>query len=151
MPETGQVEELHVTALDIGGRSYNVTVSVEHDGIEHVGHLWFTDAEWEDGGLRDQGAIPGHSPEEVLQQSRKLTDHDLLLRFERAQAAQRRYHGLRTLTVQVLEDICYLNKVATSMRAGLLAVEEAAEEIDETEKRLHTMIDQLRHYAGVAA
>lgn len=151
MPETGQVEELHLTALDIGGRSYNVTVSVEHDGIEHVGHLWFTDAEWEDGGLRDQGAIPGRSPEEVLQQSRKLSDQDLLLRFERAQAAQRRFHGLRSLTVQVLEDICYLNKVATSMRAGLLAVEEAAEEIDETEKRLHTMIDQLRHYAGVAA
>jgi len=151
MPETGQVEELHLTALDIGGRSYNVTVSVEHDGIEHVGHLWFTDAEWEDGGLRDQGAIPGRSPEEVLQQSRKLSDQDLLLRFERAQAAQRRFHGLRSLTVQVLEDICYLNKVATSMRAGLLAVEEAAEEIDETEKRLHSRIDQLRHYAGVAA
>jgi len=151
MPETGQVEELHLTALDIGGRSYNVTVSVEHDGIEHVGHLWFTDAEWEDGGLRDQGAIPGRSPEEVLQQSRKLSDQDLLLRFERAQAAQRRFHGLRSLTVQVLEAICYLTKVATSMRAGLLAVEEAAEEIDETEKRLHSMIDQLRHYAGVAA
>ena len=33
----------------------------------------------------------------------------------------------------------------------LLAVEEAATEIDETEKKLHGMIDQLRHYAGVAA
>lgn len=151
MPETGQVEELHVTAFEIDGRSYNVTVSVEHDGIEHVGHLWFTDAEWDDGGVRDMGAIPGGSPEEVLQQSRRLTHRDLLLRFERAQAAQRRFHGLRMLTVQVLEHICYLNKVATSMRAGLLAVEDAAEEIDETERKLHSMIDQLRDHAGVAA
>lgn len=151
MPESGEIEELHVTAIDVEGRQYNVTVAVENDGIEHVGHLWFSDAEWEDGGMRDQGAIPGRSPHDVLQVSRSLSERDLILRFDRARAAQRRFHGLRKLTEQVLEHIKYLNKVAISMRAGLLEVDEAATEIDETERKLHGMIDQLRHYAGVAA
>ncbi len=151
MPEFGEIEELHVTAIDVDGRSYNVTVAVENDGIEHVGHLWFSDAEWEDGGMRDHGTIPGQSPDAILQHARGLSERDLLRRFERARSEQRRFHGLRKLTEQVLEHIKYLNKVAVSMRAGLLAVEEAATEIDETEKKLHGMIDQLRHYAGVAA
>jgi hypothetical protein len=151
MPEFGEIEEHHVTAIDVDGRSYNVTVSVENDGIEHVGHLWFSDSEWEDGGVRDHGAIPGRSADEILEQARALSERDLMRRFERARNEQRRFHGLRKLTEQVLEHIKYLNKVAVSMRAGLLAVEEAATEIDETEKKLHGMIDQLRHYAGVAA
>lgn len=151
MPELSEIEELHVTALDIEGRSYNVVVAIENDGIEHVGHLWFSDAEWDDEGMRDHGAIPGKSAAEVLEQARSLTTRDLLLRFERARSEQRRFHGLRKLTEQVLEHIKYLNKVAVSMRAGLLAVEDAATEIDETERKLHGMIDELRHYAGVAA
>lgn len=151
MPEFGEIEELHVTAIDVDGHSYNVTVAVENDGIEHVGHLWFSDAEWEDRGMRDHGTIPGQTPDAVLQYARGLSDRDLMRRFERARSEQRRFHGLRKLTEQVLEHIKYLNKVAVSMRAGLLAVEEAATEIDETEKTLHGMIDQLRHYAGVAA
>jgi hypothetical protein len=151
MPEFGQIEEMHLTALDIEGRSYNVTVAIANDGIEHVGHLWFSDAEWDDDGYRDHGVIPGHTAEEVLDHARRLSDRELLLRFERARTEHRRFHGLRKLTEQVLEHIRYLNKVATSMRAGLLAVEEAASEIDATEKKLHGLVDQVRHYAGVAA
>jgi hypothetical protein len=37
------------------------------------------------------------------------------------------------------------------MRAGLLDVDEAAAEIDETERRLHATVGQLRHFAGVTA
>jgi hypothetical protein len=36
------------------------------------------------------------------------------------------------------------------MRAGLLDVQEAAGEIDSTERRLHEMVGQLRLFAGVA-
>ena len=57
--------------------------------------------------------------------------------------------GLRLLTQEVLAQIRYLNKVATSMRAGLLDVDEAATEIANTEQRLHDMVGQLRVYAGV--
>jgi hypothetical protein len=151
MTLSGEKEEMHVTTLEVEGRTYNVTIEVENDGIEHVGHLWFSDAEWDDDGIRDHGAIPGRDAQEVARLARGLSAADLSLRFQRAQAEQRRYHGLRKVTEQVLEHIRYLNKVATSMRAGLLEVSEAAEEIDATEKKLHEMVDQLRHFAGVAA
>ena len=122
-----------------------------YDGVEHVGHLWFADEAWEDDGVRDHGSIPGQSPDEVVDHAKHLTDADLALRFERAQAEKRRFHGLRRVTDDVLSHIRYLNKVATSMRAGLLDVDEAAAEIDETEQRLHEMVGQLRNFAGVVA
>ena len=43
MTSVGQKEEMHVTTLDVEGRSFNVSIEVENDGIDHVGHLWFTD------------------------------------------------------------------------------------------------------------
>lgn len=151
MTDVGEKDQVHVTTLEVEGRTYNVTVEVENDGVEHVGHLWFTDEEWDDDGMRDHGAIPGRDATEVAAQARALSTHDLSLRFRRAQVDQRRHHGLRRLTEQVLEHIRYLNKVSTSMRAGLLEVDEAAAEIDATEQKLHEMIDQLRHFAGVTA
>lgn len=149
MTDVRQAEEVNIGTVEADDRTWNVTVSVENDGIEYVGHLWFADDAWEDEGFRDHGAIPGRSALEVSELARALSANDLLLRFRRAQTDQRRHHGLRKLTDQVLESIRHLNKVATSMRAGLLAVDEAATEIDATEHKLHVMIDELKHYAGV--
>lgn len=144
-----QAEPMHVTTVELEGRRFNVTVAVEFDGVEHVGHLWFADEEWDDEGVRDHGSIPGHSPDEVLSHARQLSQPELELRYQRAQSDKRRFHGLRKVTDEVLDRIRYLNKVAVSMRAGLLDVDEAAAEIDETERRLHDMIGQLRQFAGV--
>jgi hypothetical protein len=144
-----QAEPLHVTTVELEGRRFNVSVAVEFDGVEHVGHLWFADEEWEDEGVRDHGSIPGHSPDEVLAHARQLSQPELALRYQRAQSDKRRFHGLRKVTDDVLDRIRYLNKEAVSMRAGLLDVDEAAAEIAETERRLHDMIGQLRQFAGV--
>lgn len=144
-------EELFVTTTEIDGRTYSVTLRVEFDGIEQVGHLLFRDADWaEDEGIRDHGSIPGRTRHDVLTVARALTDHELALRHRRAVSERRRFNGLRLLTQEVLAQIRYLNKVATSMRAGLLDVDEAASEIANTEQRLHEMVGQLRTYAGVA-
>ncbi len=152
MSMTGQGEEVHVTTVEIDGRQFNVRLSVEYDGVEHLGHLWFADEEWDDDdGCRDHGSIPGKDPDDVFQNARQLSQSDLVARFRRAQSEKRRFHGLRKVTDDVLESIRYLNKVATSMRAGLLDVDEAAGEIDETERKLHEMIGQLRTFAGVSA
>ena len=152
MPNTHEEEELFVTTADIDGRSYTVSVRIEFDGVEHVGHLLFRDADWEeDDGLQDFGTLPGKNPGEVVSNARALTDHDLALRHRRAVSERRRFNGLRQLTQQVLDQIRYLNKVATSMRAGLLDVDEAASEIANTEQRLHEMVGQLRSSAGVAS
>ncbi len=150
MPELNDDDELFVTTTEIDGRTYSVTVRVEFDGIEHVGHLLFRDAEWEeDDGIRDHGTIPGRTPEDIQQIARQLTNHELTLRHRRAVSERRRFSGLRMITADVLGQIRYLNKVATSMRAGLLDVDEAATEIASTEQRLHEMVGQLRMYAGV--
>jgi hypothetical protein len=128
-----------------------VTVKVDFDGIEHVGYLQFRDAEWEeDEGVRDHGIIPGRTRDDVQAAARAFTGHELTLRHRRAMSQRRRFSGLRHLTQEVLNQIRYLNKVATSMRAGLLDVDEAANEIANTEERLHEMVGQLRIYAGVA-
>ena len=143
-------EELFVSTVEIDGRSLNVAVIISFDEIEHVGHLSFRDADWDDDpGVTDLGVLSARSPEEVLQLARALSVQDLTLRYRRALAHKRRFHGLRRITVEVLEQIKYLNRVATSMRAGLLDVDEAASEIANTERRLHEMVGQLRIFAGV--
>ncbi|MBV6521870.1 MAG: hypothetical protein MNPFHGCM_02014 [Gemmatimonadaceae bacterium] len=149
-PDT-DTQDTFVTTINVDSRTYDVTLAVEHDGIEHVGRLWFTDTEWaEDEGVRDHGVFPGRSPNDVVSAVRALSESDLRLRYRRAVADRRKYYGLRKITEDVLGDIRHLNKVATSMRAGLLQLDEAAEEIAQTERRLHEMISQLRHFAGVA-
>ena len=56
-------EELFVTTADIDGRSYTISVRIDFDGVEHVGHLLFRDADWaEDDGVTDFGTIPGRNP-----------------------------------------------------------------------------------------
>ena len=143
-------EELFVTTTEIDGRAFSVTVRVEFDGIEHIGHLQFRDSEWEeDEGIRDHGTIPGRTREDIQLTAQGFTHHELTLRHRRAISERRRFSGLRQLTQEVLAQIRYLNKVATSMRAGLLDVDEAATEIASTEERLHDMVGQLRMYAGV--
>lgn len=151
MPVTSQIVEAPIRAIEVDGRRYAASIVIEDDGVEHIGHLWFHDEEWEDEGVRDHGSISGRSASEVIEHATALTVNDLTLRFHRAQVDSRRNHGLRRVTDQILESIRHLNRVSTSMRAGLLELDDAAAEIDSTEKRLYALIGQLRVHAGVAA
>lgn len=151
MTPNAETQHLFVSTITVDNRTYDVNMVVEHDGIEYVGRLWFSDTDWdEDEGIRDQGVFSGRAPNDILATARALAESDLHLRYRRAVADKRRFHGLRKITDEVLNDIRHLNKVATSMRAGLLQIDEAATEIDVTERRLHDMVGQLRHFAGVA-
>jgi hypothetical protein len=142
-------EQPHVATLEVEGRSYDVTVRVVYDGIEYVGRLWFASDEWDEVGIPDRGAIPGRTRDAVVADARKLTGEDLRLRFRRATADKRRFLGLRRATEEILSKIRYLNQVAVSMRAGLLDVDGAAQEIGLTERQLHDLIDNLRTHAGI--
>ena len=140
----------HIATIEVDGRRYNVALRIDHDGVEFVGRLWFSDEAWaEDDGFVDQGVVPGKSAELVISHAQALGEPELVQRYRRALAQRRRYHALRRLTVEVLENIRHLNALATSMRAGLIDLEEAAAEIDVTEDRLHELIDRLRPVAGV--
>ena len=144
-----EITQPHIATIEVDGRRYNVSCRVGFDGVEYVGRLWFSDESWDDLGLPDRGALPGHNKEEVLAQARRLTSEELVKRHRRALAEKRRFHGLRKATDEILAKIRYLNQVAISMRAGLLDVEGAAQEIDLTEKQLHALIDRLSSFAGV--
>jgi len=149
MPLHVDSDQTHIATIEQDGRRYSVSLRTQFDGIEYVGRLWFTDEAWEDAGLPDRGPIPGRTRDEVLTAARRLTSQDFMLRYRRAVAEKRRYVGLRRATDDILAKIRYLNQVAISMRAGLLDVEGAAQEIALTERQLHEVVDRLRVYAGV--
>ncbi|MBA3890327.1 MAG: hypothetical protein H0X64_07340 [Gemmatimonadaceae bacterium] len=142
-------QQTHVATIDHDGRRYNVTVVTQFDGIEYVGRLYFADDAWDDAGLPDRGPLPGRTRDEVVGLARRLSPQDLQLRYRRAVAEKRRFVGLRRATDDILSKIRYLNQVAISMRAGLLDVDGAAQEIALTERQLHEIVDRLRVFAGV--
>lgn len=144
--ERGQPE---IATLEVDGRQLSVSVRIIFDGIEHVGRLWFTEREWEDAGIPDRGAFPGRSSDEVVALATRLTPRELVQRYRRAQAEKRRFHSLRRITDDILAKIRFLNQVGISMRAGLLDVEGAAQELELTERQLHELVDRLRPAAGV--
>jgi hypothetical protein len=144
-----EITQPHIATIESDGRRYNVSCRVGFDGVEYVGRLWFADESWDDLGLPDRGALPGRTKDEALALARRLTADELVKRHRRALAEKRRFHGLRKATDEILAKIRYLNQVAISMRAGLLDVEGAAQEIDLTEKQLHALIDRLSSFAGV--
>lgn len=144
-----EISQPHIATIDSDGRRYNVSCRVGFDGVEYVGRLWFADEAWDDLGLPDRGALPGRTKDEVLAQARRLTTAELVKRHRRALSEKRRFNGLRKATDEILAKIRYLNQVAISMRAGLLDVEGAAQEIDLTEKQLHALIDRLSTFAGI--
>ena len=144
-----EITQPHISTIDSDGRRYNVSVRVGFDGVEYVGRLWFADESWDDLGIPDRGALPGRTKDEVMVLARRLTEDELIKRHRRALSEKRRFHGLRKATDEILAKIRYLNQVAISMRAGLLDVEGAAQEIDLTDKQLHGLIDRLSTYAGV--
>ena len=84
-----------------------------------------------------------------MQMAKRLRPEDLVRRYHRALAEKRRFLGLRRTTEEILSKIRYLNQVSVSMRAGLLDVDGAAQEIEVTEKQLHELVGQLRGVAGV--
>lgn len=149
MANRDEGEQPHISTLDVEDRTYNVSVRVVYDGIEYVGRLWFASDEWDEVGIPDRGAIPGRTRDQVVEAARRLTPEDIRLRYRRASADKRRFLGLRRTTEEILAKIRYLNQVAVSMRAGLLDVEGAAQEIGLTERQLHDLIDHLRSHAGV--
>ncbi len=149
MTSYDEVSQPYLATIESDGRRYNVSVRVGFDGVEYVGRLWFADEAWDDLGLPDRGALPGRTKEEVIAQARKFTPEELVKRHRRALSEKRRFRGLRKATDDILAKIRYLNQVAISMRAGLLDVEGAAQEIDLTEKQLHSLIGRLSNFAGI--
>lgn len=145
----GSVTRTAIATIDVDEQRLRVTLHVSHDGVEYVGRLWFANTAWEDAGIPDRGILPGRTEGEVLALARRLRPDELLQRFRRANAEKRRFHGLRQLTLELLTKVRYLNQVAVSMRAGLLDVDAAQQEIELTERQMVELVKQAKVLAGV--
>jgi hypothetical protein len=138
------------TSVHFDGRTYDVYARVLYDGVEYLGRLWFRERGAGDlTGIPDRGLVPGRTLEEALDLARRFRADELLHRLQRAMSEKRRFLELRGTTDEVLAKIRYLNHLAVAMRAGVLDVDGAAQEIDLTEHQLIELVKQLRTVAGV--
>lgn len=127
---------------------HNVSVRVSCDGVEHVGRLWFADSVRDVEGIPDYGVIPGRTADDVLAAARKMRTEDLTRRFHRAHAEKRRYIRLRRSVEEILAKVKYMNKVAISMRGGMLDVDAAEQELDLVTGQIRDIVSRLKDVAA---
>ena len=139
----------HIASLEVDGKTFNVSLKTAYDGIEHIGRLWFADASTGEMGIPDHGAIPGRTVDEAISLAQRLTNDDLMRRFHRAHAEKRRYIKLRRNVDEILAKVKYMNRVAVSMRGGMLDNEGAGQELDLITKQLQEIVTRLKDVAGV--
>jgi hypothetical protein len=141
--------EHHLATIDVDGALCDVFVRFAYDGLEHIGRLWFSGPAVGERPIPDHGGIPGRTVEEATQFAERFSTDDLLRRLYRARAEKRKYLQLRQATSQFLDKVKYMNRVALSMRGGLLDPEGARQELDLVVKQLHELVDTLPLVAGV--
>ena len=141
--------EHHLATIDADGALCDVIVRFSYDGLEHIGRLWFSGPAVGDKPLPDHGAIPGRTIEEAIQLAERFTTDDLLRRFYRARAEKRKYLQLRRTTEQVLDKVKYMNRIALSMKGGMLDAEGARQELELIVKQMHELVDTMPSMAGV--
>ena len=138
-----------IGTIDYQDRRIAVSCRIGFDGVEYVGRLWFAPEDGSDPPLPDRAAIPGRSRDEVLSLAQRLTPHELLVRHRRALAEKRRYKSLRRATEEIIAKVKYMNQIAISMRAGVIDLEGAAQELELTEHQIIDVAKRLKEYAGL--
>jgi hypothetical protein len=137
-----------IASVVIDDQPMDVSVSVDHDGVEYVGRLWFDTKDVRIGSVTDRGALPGRSEEAAIARARALAPDELVDRYRRGLSERRRYRPLRRVTADIIDGIRKLNRIGAAMRTGDLAVEAAARQMAEIEAELHGLVTRLRDVAG---
>ncbi len=141
--------EHHLATIDADGALCDVIVRFSYDGLEHIGRLWFSGPAVGEKPLPDHGGIPGRTIEEAIQLAERFTTDDLLRRFYRARAEKRKYLQLRRATEQLLDKVKYMNRIALSIKGGMLDGEGARQELDLIVRQMHELVDTMPSMAGV--
>ena len=138
----------HLGTLKVDGSVHNVSVRISYDGVEYLGRLWFADSVRDIEGIPDYGVIPGSTAEDVLVAAKRLNADDLARRFHRAHAEKRRYIRLRRSVEEILAKVKYMNRVAISMRGGMLDVDAAEQELDLVTDHIQDIVSRLKEVAA---
>lgn len=141
--------EHHLATIDADGALCDVMVRFSYDGLEHVGRLWFAGPAVGEKAIPDHGGIPGRTIEEAVQLAERFTTDDLLRRYYRARAEKRKYLQLRRATEEFLDKVKYMNRIALSIKGGMLDKEGAQQELTLVVKQLHEIADTMPALAGV--
>jgi len=141
--------EHHLTTIDADGAFCDVFVRFAYDGLEHIGRLWFSGPAVGVKPIPDHGAIAGRTVDEAIQLAERFTPDDLIRRLNRARAEKRKYLKLRQATNQLLEHVKYMNRIALTVRAGMIDADGGRQELDLIVKQMHELVDQLPVVAGV--
>ncbi len=141
--------EHHLATIEAEGALCDVVVRFSYDGLEHIGRLWFGGPAVGDKPIPDHGAVAGRTVEEALQLAERFSTDDLLRRYYRARAEKRKYLQLRRATEQLLDKVKYMNRVALSIKGGLLDRDGARQELELVVKQLHDLVEVLPSLAGV--
>ncbi len=149
MTSPGPVHQVLLDTIAEDGRKIRITLHTVADGIEYVGRLFFADSDWTNNGIPDRGVIPGRTADDVLARARGLSLDELRLRYRRANAEKRRYHALRGVTLELLAKVRYQNRVAVSIRKGLLEPAAGQHELESTEEEMIALVRQMKNVAGV--
>ncbi len=139
----------HLGTLRVDGGVHNVSVRIWYDGVEYLGRLYFADSVKDVEGIPDYGVIPGRTADDVLAAARQMTVDDLIRRFNRAHAEKRRHIRLRRAVEEILAKIKYMNRVAVTMRHGMLDSEGASQELELIQKQIEEIVKTLPFHAGI--
>lgn len=138
----------HLGTLRVEGGVHNVTLRIAYDGVEYLGRIWFADSVRDVEGIPDYGVIPGRTTDDVIAAARQLTAEDLTRRFHRAHAEKRRHIRLRRSVEEILAKVKYMNRVAISMRGGMLDAEAAEQELDLVTEQIQEIVGRLKEVAA---
>lgn len=138
----------HLGTLRVDGGVHNVSVRIAYDGVEYLGRLWFADSVKDIEGIPDYGVVPGRTVDDVMAAARQLNAEDLSRRFHRAHAEKRRYIRLRRSVEEILAKVKYMNRVAISMRGGMLDTDAAQQELDLVTGQIQDIVARLKDVAA---
>jgi hypothetical protein len=148
MPKDSEYTDHPIRTIIVDRQDYDVMLRVGFDGIEYIGHLWFTHVPSKLS-YQDHGAVPGIDLLDAVRKAQEYTEREMEQRCYRALSEKRRFNRLRRATDQMVNKIRHLNRVVVGLEKGMIEQEAGKKELAEIQGQLLEIVKLLRDSAGV--